>query len=62
MFAQLAIVQANQLDDHSVRVFVRRRAWPAIPHLARETPSFRDLLQKGVAASSAALGMALVTR
>ena len=62
MFAPLAIVQAIS-STTALFVFVFGVALSVVlPRLARETLSFRDLLQKGAAAVLVGLGVALVTR
>jgi uncharacterized membrane protein len=62
MFAPLAIVQAIS-STTALFVFVFGVALSvALPRLARETLSVRDLLQKGAAAVLVGLGVALVTR
>ena len=62
MFAPLAIVQAIS-STTALFVFVFGVALSvALPRLARETLSARDLLQKGAAAVLVGLGVALVTR
>jgi drug/metabolite transporter (DMT)-like permease len=62
MFAPLSIVQAIS-STTTLFVFAFGVALSvAFPRLARETTSFRDLVQKGAAAVLVALGVALVTR
>jgi len=62
MFAPLAIVQAIG-STTTVFVFLFGVALSLLfPHLARETLSFRDVVQKGAAAVLVAAGVALVTR
>lgn len=62
MFAPLAIVQAIS-STTALFVFVFGVALSVVlPRLARETLSFRDLLQKGAAAVLVGLGVALVTQ
>ncbi len=62
MFAPLAIVQAIT-STTTLFVFLFGVALNLLfPHLAGETLSFRDLVQKGAAAVLVALGLALVTR
>jgi len=62
MFAPLAIVQAIG-STTTLFVFLFGVALSLLfPHLARETLSFRDLVQKGAAAVLVAVGVALVTR
>jgi uncharacterized membrane protein len=62
MFAPLAIVQTIS-STTALFVFVFGVALSvALPRLARETLSVRDLLQKGAAAVLVGLGVALVTR
>jgi hypothetical protein len=62
MFAPLAIVQAIS-STTTLFVFAFGIVLSvALPRLARETLSARDLLQKGAAALLVALGVALVTR
>jgi hypothetical protein len=62
MFAPLAIVQAIG-STTTLFVFLFGVALNLLfTHLARETLSFRDLVQKGAAAVLVAVGVALVTR
>jgi uncharacterized membrane protein len=62
MFAPLAVVQAIS-STTTLFVFAFGVVLSVLfPRLARETLSFRDLLQKGAAAALVALGVALVTR